>query len=295
MNDLPTVAVLLALYEPNDALIAQLKSINQQVGVNVVLYIGDDGSSSNVKVKYKEYIPESCHYFSSNRVGPGKNFMNLLSNTQNEDYFAFCDQDDIWLEDKLLKHISILALEKGIVAGTHSDSAVLCGGKVSLKKSRCNEHLLSQLLSENCVQGCTLVINQNARDLIRSEKNQSVIWHDWWIGLVLSSIGKLIYVPGTDTLYRIHVENTIGLPSFTERLKRSFKRNPGTLLNQHKLFLDSYSQHMRERDLRALQDWINAWDRGFLGRLLSAISDQRRRKSFLDDVFRRIIGISKKP
>jgi glycosyltransferase involved in cell wall biosynthesis len=295
MSDLPTVAVLLAVYEPSDALIAQLKSINRQVGVNVILYIGDDGSSSDVKEKYKEYLPEFFYYFSSNRVGPGQNFMNLLSNTRNEDYFAFCDQDDIWLVDKLHNHISILALEDHIVAGTHSNSAVLRGGKVSLKKLRCNEHLLAQMLSENCVQGCTLVINRRARDLICSENNQHVVWHDWWIGLILSSIGKLILVSGTDTLYRLHQENAIGIPDFKVRVKRSFARKPGTIVNQHKLFFDSYSHHIRERDLEALQDWITAWDRGLLGRLLAAISDQKRRKSLTDDVFRRIIGVSKKP
>jgi glycosyltransferase involved in cell wall biosynthesis len=295
MNGLPTVAVLLAVYEPGDALIEQLKSISQQVGVNIVLYIGDDGSSSDVKMKYKDYLPESCHYFSYDRIGPGQNFMNLLSNTHDEDYFAFSDQDDIWLEDKLLKHLSILSLENGVIAGTHSNSAVLRGKKVSLKKSRCNEHHLSQLLAENCVQGCTLVINQKARDLICSVKNQSVIWHDWWIGLVLSSVGKLIYVPGTDTLYRIHQENVIGLPGFKERVKRSFERHPGALLNQHKLFLDSYSTHMRENDSKVLQNWIRNWDRCFLGRLLSAVTDRKRKKSIVDDVSRRIIGVLKKP
>ena len=295
MKDLPTVAVLLAVYEPSDALIAQLKSINQQVGVNVVLYIGDDGSSSDVKVKYKEYLPEFFYYFSFDRIGPGQNFINLLSKTQNEDYFAFSDQDDIWLEDKLLKHVSTLSLENQVVAGTHSNSAVLRGDKVSLKKPRCNEHLLSQLLAENCVQGCTLVINRKARDLICSEKNQSVIWHDWWIGLILSSVGRLIHVPGTDTLYRIHQENAIGLPNFKERVKRSFERQPGTLLNQHKLLLDSYSSHMRENDLKVLQNWIRKWDRGFLGRTISAATDQKRRKFLVDDILRRTTGISKKP
>lgn len=295
MTNQPTVAVLLAVFDPNDSLISQLISIKQQIGVTVILYIGDDGSSSDTKAKYEHYFPEFFKYFTFDRVGPGQNFLNLISYTQNEDYFAFCDQDDIWLEDKLIKHISALVQESGVVAGTHSNSAVLRGEKISLKKSRCNKHYLSQLLSENCVQGCTLVINREARNLIRSENNQSVIWHDWWIGLVISSIGKLIYVSGTDTLYRIHAENAIGLPNFIERLKISLKRKSGTLTNQHKLLLNSYARHMRKNDLNAIQDWLNAWDRGFFGRLESAIMDQRRRKYLIDDILRRLSGVLKKP
>ena len=295
MNHLPRVAVLLAVYEPNDALIAQLMSINKQIGVEISLYIGDDGSSFDIREIYKNYLPESYSYSTFERVGPGQNFMNLILRTGDEDFFAFCDQDDIWLKDKLIKHISLLVPANGIAAGTHSNSAVLHGENISLKKSRCNEHHLAQLLSENCVQGCTLVINKKARDLIRSKNTPSVIWHDWWIGLVLSSVGRLMFVPGTDTLYRIHSQNTIGLPGFRTQIRNFFFRPAGLLVKEHKLLFSTYSLEMRKNDVEDLKNWIKRWDRNFLGRIVSAATDQRRRKSLAADLLRKLVGVLKKP
>jgi rhamnosyltransferase len=295
MSAVPKVAILLAMYKPNDTLIKQLASIERQVGVELTYYIGDDGTLGDRLAYFSNFFPPSYELFHFNRVGPGENFMRLLAKASDEDYYAFADQDDEWLEDKLIRHISILRGLENQPAGTHSNSAVLVENNVSLKESRCNGHKIGKMITENCVQGCTLVINRTARNAIIGSGHLSVKWHDWWIGLILTSIGHLKFVPGTDTLYRIHETNTIGLPNFWKRIHLALSREPGILVAQGKDLMRLFGLQMKEQDSKELTNWINKWDRNFQGRILSALSDSFRRKTFTSEIGRRLLSIFVKP
>jgi glycosyltransferase involved in cell wall biosynthesis len=295
MERLPKVAILLALFEPSEYLITQIKSLESQVGVELYFYIGDDGSSQKKLRQYKDYFPKKHQFYQFNRVGHGQNFMMLLAASGDEDYFAFADQDDIWLENKLMKHIEVLKNHENSIAGSHSNSALLVNGNVFEKKSRCFEHKISQLITENCVQGCTLVINKKARDAIVSATPDYVRWHDWWIGLVLVSIGKLFLIPGVDTQYRIHDNNAIGQPSFLNRLKNSFIKNPGILLKQGKDLRDCFGLIMQEADYSELITWINRWDKNFFGRVFTGLIDLKRRRTYFSDFGRRFFSALIKP
>jgi len=295
MGKLPKVAVLLAVFEPNDFLINQIKSIESQIGVELYFYIGDDGSNQKNLRPYKDCFPKKSQFYQFNRVGFGQNFMNLLAASADEDYFAFADQDDIWLENKLMRHIEVLKNHENSIAGSHSNSALLINDNVLEKKSRCFEHEIIQLITENCVQGCTLVINKKARDALVSARPDYVRWHDWWIGLVLVSVGKLFLIPGVDTQYRIHEGNTIGQPSFVNRLKNSFTKNPGILLKQAKDLRDFFGSAMKEDEYSELVTWINRWDKNIFGRFLAGLIDQKRRRTHLSDLGRRFFSTLIKP
>ena len=295
MEKLPKVAILLAVFEPNEYLITQIKSLESQIGVELHFYIGDDGTSQNKLRPYKDYFPEKHQFYQFDRVGHGQNFMKLLAASADEDYYAFADQDDVWLENKLMKHIEVLKNHKNSIAGSHSNSALLINDKVLEKKSRCFEHKISQLITENCVQGCTLVINKKARDAIVSATPDYVRWHDWWIGLVLVSVGKLFLIPGVDTHYRIHHKNAIGQPSFLNRLKNSMIKKPGILLKQGKDLRDCFGVVMQEDEYSELITWINRWDKIFFGRVFAGLFDQKRRRTLFSDLGQRFFSMLRKP
>jgi glycosyltransferase involved in cell wall biosynthesis len=295
MDRLPRVAILLALFEPNEFLIKQIQSIQAQTGVDLTFYIGDDGSDPKIIKQFKGHFPENHHFFEFQRVGPGQNFMELLTLSGDEDYFAFADQDDVWLEDKLIKHIKVLSEYENVIAGSHSNSALLVGEKVSKKVSRCREHDIKQLITENCVQGCTLIINKKARDAIILAKPTTVKWHDWWIGLILASTGKLVFIPGTDTLYRLHSKNVIGQPKIFKRIKNSCTKPSGILLKQGENLRDSFANAMSQNAYQDLENWIHRWDRNFFGRAVSGFTDVRRRSTWVSDLARRFFSIMKRP
>jgi len=291
----PKVAVLMAIFEPTETIIDQIKSIENQIGVDVTFYIGDDGTNSISLRKWQPYFPKNHKIFFFDRVGPGDNFLKLLYEAKHEEYFAFADQDDIWMEDKLSKHISILKGKEDLIAGSHSNSALLIGNHVKIKKTLCNKHELGQMITENCVQGCTLVINRKARNLIVSRLPKTTKWHDWWIGLILASVGKIYFVSGVDTLYRIHSNNTIGHPTLVKRLRNAVNKDPGVLIEQAKKLLYFFGDDMSQADRKNLENWVRIWDRNFFGRILSGFTDQIRRRMILAEIGRRVFSIFIKP
>ena len=105
-NTKPTVAVLMSTYNGEKFLEEQLDSIFSQTGVNVKLYVRDDGSTDctlHIIDQYAERFP-IVKLADNENLGPGFSFMRLLYQYAFEpeiDFFAFADQDDIWLENKL--------------------------------------------------------------------------------------------------------------------------------------------------------------------------------------------------
>ena len=111
------IAILLATYNGEKYIKEQINSlIKQKISGNISLFISDDGSTDktiliikklvkNTKIKIKKIL----HV---NFKSPFLNFLNLIQNVPSSyDYYFFCDQDDIWLENKL--KISIKNIDRG--------------------------------------------------------------------------------------------------------------------------------------------------------------------------------------
>ena len=117
----PTIAVLLATYNGEKYLAEQLNSIIYQKEVNTHIYISDDGSSDQtihiIKSFIKKYPKKIKKIFYSNYKNSAKNFLYLIQKKLNYKYYAFCDQDDVWLEKKLINAIKKLNLGYDLYGG----------------------------------------------------------------------------------------------------------------------------------------------------------------------------------
>ena len=96
------VAVLMSTYNGEKYIRDQIDSILSQIKVNVTLFIRDDGSTdSTVKIitQYTEKY-SNIKFWVGENIGVGNSFMQLLYSLTDEfDYYAFSDQDDIWLNE----------------------------------------------------------------------------------------------------------------------------------------------------------------------------------------------------
>lgn len=292
-----TVAVLLATYKPNlDYLEEQINSIVNQVGVRVKLYWADDSGSrveydrvKTVLNKYK-HLDVTSHL---ENVGANSNFLHLLeaSNDSEVDFYAFSDQDDIWESDKLIRHAVVLAQFGGKIACTHSTSMLQVDGKQMPGRNLCQKHELHTLLAENCFQGCTMMINGPARKIVLSLPAEGIAWYDWWIGSIVSIAGTTIYIEGTDTNYRLHDGNLVGIPKGMARLNRLATKGRGERLSQSLNLLNFCQAHGHQLAANEIQKWINGHTGKFVSRLHFALSDRRRRKRILEDLARRVFTI----
>lgn len=292
-----TVAVLLATYRPNlYYLDQQIKSIVGQVGVQVKLYWSDDSGSFHEHGIVKDLMNKYDHLdvtaLSENK-GANLNFLHLLeaANLPEIDFYAFSDQDDIWESNKLLRHVTALSDFDSRIACTHSTSKLHINGKQMPGRNLCQNHELRTLLAENCFQGCTMMINSLTRKFILGLPTEGIAWYDWWIGSLVSIAGTTLFIEGTDTNYRLHDGNLVGIPKGVVRIKRLVNKGSRDRLSQS-INLQNFSQaHGHLQAANEIQNWINGHADKFASRLLFALTDKRRRKRMLEDLIRRLLSI----
>ncbi|MBT8529320.1 glycosyltransferase family 2 protein [Polynucleobacter paneuropaeus] len=214
------VAILLCTYNGQKYLSDQLDSIESQNHPNWSLYVSDDGSTDATKNILNEYK----NSWSKRKIvlidGPKKgfchNFLSLACNQNiNADYYAYCDQDDIWLPNKLSA-----ALNKLISRENESVANLYCGRTryVDGWLNPCGKSPLFQRLPsfenalvQSIAGGNTMVFNHTAKKVIESVGAIDTISHDWWTYQLISGAGGVVsYDPLPYVLYRQHSGALIG-------------------------------------------------------------------------------------
>lgn len=222
----PTVDILLATYNGERYLREQIESIRYQTYEQWRLLISDDCSSDNTPSiirSYAETDPRITLISESERFGNARdNFFNLLRHSTSS-FAMFCDQDDVWLEDKIevsLKEMrrvsSEVSADLPIVVFT--DSVVVDENLEVLSNSyqRFTNHYPHhteprRLLVTNTAPGNAMILNQPLVRLLQEiEQTSEIVMHDWFAMLLASAFGKIAYVPTPTLLYRQHRNNVVG-------------------------------------------------------------------------------------
>jgi len=237
MSQKANVLVLMATYNGAKYISEQIDSVLKQEGVNVKILISDDNSTDDTVLVINKYKEDNRINLvkNDNRSGSAaKNFLHLMKiveNPNNYDYFAFCDQDDIWLPNKLAQGTECLRNEQ---AELYLSNLIRwnqkTGKKEIIKKSYSQKKY--DFLFEGGSAGCTYVFTitfyNNAKMALEKLdlNNWNNFSHDWYfyffarINELKVFIDKNAYI-----LYRIHDTNVHGqLNSFSysaikERLK----------------------------------------------------------------------------
>lgn len=222
----PTVQILLATYNSELYLEAQLASVFGQTFDDFVILVADDGSADGtlaILLDYARRFPGRLELLPGReqRGGPLSAFARLLD-ASNADYIFFCDHDDVWLPDKIaltLAEMKRAEREHGAEMPilVHTDLAVV-GSNLELihpsaaayaKLSPASDRVPALLLG-NAVCGCASAAN---RALCRRALPipSDAMMHDHWLALVAAAFGVLRYIPEATILYRQHERNVIGL------------------------------------------------------------------------------------
>jgi glycosyltransferase involved in cell wall biosynthesis len=218
------ISILMAVYNPNiPFFIEQLTSINNQDYKNIELHVLDDCSNiesmDSTKELLSQYITKIPYTFKRNPANMGSNrTFEELTKVASGDYFAYCDQDDIWEKNKLTCLLEKIKLENAVIA--YSDLSIIDdnGNKVSdsfkdvSKRLEHNygDNLFSFFLRKNSITGCTMLIKAETAKAALPFPPSEVYVHDHWLALFGSSKGKIAYSEKPLVRYRIHSNNQIG-------------------------------------------------------------------------------------
>ena len=205
--------ILLSTYNGEKYLAELLDSVLNQVGVNINILVRDDGSTDNTINILKAYEGEHLNYYLGENKKPAKSFLDLImSSTDQYDYYALCDQDDVWKPEKILSAIQKI---KDIYRPALYSSAVDVVDKNLnfLRKGFCNNTFSNKLygMITYASPGCTFVFNRLLLMELKKYNPTIISMHDSWISFVCLAVGGYFY---SDTnsyiLYRQHESNVLG-------------------------------------------------------------------------------------
>lgn len=219
---LPSVSVLLAVYKPNEEwFIKQLISLNEQTYSNIELYIYDDCPAYPVNEEIiKKYITSFPYYIYGGIKNEGSNrAFEELTKRATGDLFAYCDQDDMWENNKISLMVEKFVDEKVTLVCSDlsiidENSIQIAGSITEIRKRhkfKSGYNLAKDLLMSNFVTGCAMMVRSEiAKKAVPFEKK---LIHDQWISIIAAINGKIEFINKPLVKYRQHSFNQTGILS----------------------------------------------------------------------------------
>ncbi len=303
------ISILLAVYNPNiPFFVEQLKSLNNQDYRNLELIIINDSpnkeNENNLKDIISKHITSMPFSFFSNpeNLGSNRTFEELTKKATG-DYFAYCDQDDIWEAYKLSTLLIKMKEENAVIA--YSDLSIIDedGNKIAnsfkdLSKRLVHnfgDNLFGFFLRRNSITGCTMLIKSSVAKQAVPFPPSDIYVHDHWLALYGSSKGKIAYVDKPLIRYRIHSNNQIGAKVFQGIDDKKDYYNKRILIEEEKVkYVQSRDFDNNKKEIKNYEDFITARKNFFERKKMSNIIGliQQLPKDPVLITFEAIIGFS---
>lgn len=244
------VIVLMSAYNGQKFIREQIDSILGLNEINPKIVIRDDGSTDKTTAIIKDFIlnhKEKIELIEGKNIGWKKSFFALIeyayTHYSSYQYFAFADQDDIWLPDKLYRAVEMLEASINIPALYCSNLFFYKEG-VNYGKIRkfTPEPTYKNCLVRNYATGCTEVFNRPLLELIARKTPSISVAHDYWVYQAAVLCGEVFIDDESYILYRQHGNNQIGCKSgWLDVWKRRLSD-----------FKHSFTSHQREEQAEQL-------------------------------------------
>ncbi len=288
MDQNPRIDILLASYNGERFIGEQIQSLLDQTYSHWRILIRDDGSTDNTLAVISDYAkkyPEKIAVIEDDQrhLGACRNFAKLLERST-ADYIMFCDQDDVWMPNKVQSSLEkIKNMEKrhgcSLPMLVYTDMKVVDERLQVISNSYWKHQafnpksgaLLNRLLVSNVVIGCTMMFNKKLKELSLPFP-QNALMHDWWLALVSVAFGKNEYIRETPIFYRQHQANVAGAKwslrfrSVISQIRNVQKHKDYLRASQEQAeaFVERYMHLLNKTDLRKIQIYSHLKDQNCL-------------------------------
>lgn len=294
------VLVLLSTYNGEKYLREQLDSVLSQEGVDVSVLIRDDGSKDGTLNILKEYsTKDNVNYYEGVNCGPSESFHDLMRHAKGYDYYAFCDQDDDWLNDKLITAVRCLERKPQELPLLYCSNLNVVDEQLNYCRLCHSEQydLKNKFLGlvDFFAVGCTEVLNQKAIDMTIEYWSSQCLMHDSWAFMICNFLGEVYYDVTPHINYRQHGGNVVGTEkNAIGKVKASAERIGNKKIQPRwqnaKAIMDTFSESLSPIDLSKVAKMANY--KNGLGKRLSLFFDFAiRANSIRKDIKYRILII----
>lgn len=291
------IQILLSTYNGERFLTQQLDSLLAQDYPDFTIVIRDDGSSDKTCDILSEYQSKHSNItviFADN-IGVTGSYFELVKHASG-DFYALCDQDDIWLPGKLRRGLDMIskcsdpAFSLYCSALQYVDSGLQYLGASKPPRYQC----LENAVMENIASGCTVVFGEKLRQLFLEADPCEMHMHDWWLYLLASAFGDVVFDSEYQVLYRRHENTVTGLQLKSSRtiLARlhgfwGFLFNGRQLygLNQAAIFGKVYATRLSAEQQKLFYQLHRLYEfKGLRGRMIFAFSSPVLLNNKLDNL-----------
>ena len=300
------INIVLSTYNGAKFLAEQIESIQKQTFTDWQLLIRDDGSIDETPQIIKQFVAadKRIKFINADKrenFGVIKNFFTLVK-FEAADYYFFSDQDDVWLPNKMAimldevgKHDQAKPLMVYMDLSVVDQNLVVTQPSMIRSQSHhANTTLLAEL-TENTVTGGVAMINHALAE--KWVDTDDIVMHDWYLALLATATGKLVYIDKPGELYRQHDNNVLGARTLRKRfakwlnplqalgkywwLIRTSQKQAGLLLGQPDL-------STRQREM--VEAYVGLINQGMTQRLSLLKKYQfKKNKRFHTAVFRTLV------
>ncbi|MBU8882750.1 glycosyltransferase [Kaistella sp. DKR-2] len=216
------IAVILASYNGMEFIEEQIRSVTAQEKVYTQIFLSDDASSDATVNLVAEKFPQVNITVNNPGSGSAANnflgFIKKFDRTAEFDYFSFCDQDDIWLADKLYRAVRQLQDENAELYISNLRRWDTRDNTESVIKKDYSQKKFDYLF-EGGSAGCTYVFTRDFCILLQKEllkvpesySRWSGFSHDWLVYFIARNSNAKVFIDGSaHIIYRIHTSNVHG-------------------------------------------------------------------------------------
>ncbi|MDQ1085812.1 glycosyltransferase family 2 protein [Siphonobacter sp. SORGH_AS_1065] len=219
----PLVSVVMATYNGELYLKEQIDSIINQTYQNIEIIVVDDYSTDHTRIVLEEYALRYTNIhldLSKTNKGHVKTFERGFELCKG-DFIAPCDQDDIWLPNKieeLLKNIGnhpLIYCDSELI---HSDGMSMNLKLSDIKRLKDLDSPLNYAIGGSVAGHAMLIRRETVVDCFPFPES---IPHDYWLGFVATFSGSLKFYAHALVKYRQHANNTVGVNAGKVKAKRN--------------------------------------------------------------------------
>lgn len=214
-----SVLVLMSTYNGEAYLKEQLDSILAQKGVEVNLLVRDDGSKDSTVQILQHYSDKysNIRFYAGDNLGFIRSFSDLMKEALKDNlhsgFYAFADQDDIWVSDKLYTACTALMSKdatKPLLFTCNSMKIDSKGKELGLfHEGDIPVYQKGNVLVYGTEQGCSMTFNRKALEIYTTHEPE-ITYHDRWLFFICYYLGDITYEHRPLFYYRIHEGNALG-------------------------------------------------------------------------------------
>lgn len=260
------ISVLISTYNGERYIEEQLDSIFAQTFDDFHVYIRDDGSSDGTCQVIDEYIErrgvyDMISFEKGNNIGFCASFMKLLKSTPEGECWAFCDQDDVWMPEKLEYAYRWMMDNNNTKPLLYHSGFEVANEDLSVRKAYPRsefDYKLYNSITCNIFFGFSVVINGTLRNMLLQASPENIKYHDWFAAMITAAFGKYHLSTKIEAIHRQYEKNASPL-YFFKKIPHGFKLIAGERFYnmQAREFLRLYGDYLPAKDRRILE-WFTA-------------------------------------